>query len=331
MKPLTNTPYYAFGLKIQSDWEIPCLQVPHPSYETIYIRSAPESFFRRAVPSALRHPYPKRPMFHQLEDGSRYLLWKDSFELHVSPDAREVRGRSLDGAPEAAFRTYMMGHLLSYVLLGLGLETLHAATVVIDGMAVGFLGDSARGKSTLAAAFLKAGAQLLSDDFLVLREEGGRLMAYPGFPRIKLYERVSQHLLAPGHRGVPMNQDHCPKMVYPMADVLAQAMPLKAFYALASPRAVMGLQEVWIQPLTEREAYLELTENAFNLNVQTRARLASQFRWATDLVKRVSVKRLAYPRLLSILPQVIEKVRADLQAEKSALKAFPATRASRKA
>lgn len=331
MKSTKNKPYYAFGLAIHSDWDIPCLQVPHASFETIHIRQATESFFRNAVPSGLRHPYPKRPTFHQLADGSRYLLWRDVFEFHLSADAREVHGRSLDGRPEAAFRTYMMGHLLSYVLLGLGLETLHAATVVFDGEAVGFLGDSARGKSTLAAACLQAGAQLLSDDFLVLREERGRLMAYPGFPRIKLYERVSQHLMAPGKKGVPMNQDPCPKIVFPMENALASAVPLKAFYALASPRAVMGLQEVWIQPLTEREAYLELTENAFNLNVQTRERLASQFQWATNLVKRIAVKRLAYPRLLTILPEVIAQVRADLQREKSSLNALPATRLSRNA
>ncbi len=326
MKSAGKPPYFAFGLKIDCDWDIPCLQIPHASYNAIQILRGTDAFFRKEVPAHLRQPYPKRPAFHQLENGCRYLLWKDSFEFHLSRDSRTIIGHSLDRAPEAAFRTYMLGHLLSYVLLGLGLETLHAATVVLDGVAVGFLGDSARGKSTLAASFLKAGARLLSDDFLVLREQAGELLAYPGFPRIKLYERVSRHLLAPGREGVPMNTDHCSKMIYPLEDALPEPVPIKAFYALASPRAAMGLREVWLQPLTEREAYLELTENSFNVSVQTQERLASQFRWATNLVKRVPVKRLAYPRVLTILPQVIDAVKADLSLQPAKRIALPATR-----
>ncbi len=236
------------------------------------------------------------------------------FEFHISPDARRITGLSLDGAPDKAFNTYMLGHLLSYALLGMGHETIHAASVVLDGYAIGILGDSARGKSTLAASFLQAGATLLSDDFLVLGREADQYVVYPGFPRIKLYERVSQHLIADRTKGMPMNADHCPKMVYPIPDAVRGPVPLRAFYALTSPKSVGALKRVRIDPLNGREAYLELLENSFNVKVKTPQRLASQFEWATELVKRVPVKRLSYPRVLSVLPKVIEAVKEDLAA-----------------
>ncbi len=264
------------------------------------------------MPAGLRQPHPKQIQYHELPDGSRYLLWKDMFEFHIAADAQVVTALSLDGAPEKAFRTYMLGHLLSYALLGMGYETIHAASVVMDGAAIGFLGDSARGKSTLAAAFLQVGCSLLSDDFLVLGQDAGDYIVYPGFPRIKLYERVSKHLVADRSQGTPMNADHCPKMVYPIEEAVLGPVPLRVFYSLTSPKSVGALKQVRIDPLNEKEAYLELLENSFNVKVRTPQRLTTQFRWATELVKRVPIKRLSYPRVLTILPDVIEAVKADL-------------------
>lgn len=321
--------YFAFGLHISSDWELPCSIAARQSFSRLRLCQASPDFFPQHVPADHRKPDPRRSRYFQLEDGSRYLLWRNCFEFHISVDSHVIHARSLDGAPEAAFRTYMLGHLLSYALLGMGIETIHAASVVIDGQAIALLGDSARGKSTLSAAFLQAGARLLTDDFLVVREEQGQIVAYPGFPRIKLYERVSKHLIASTRQGVPMTPHHRPKFVFPLEDAITEPVPISRFYALASPRAVIGLKDIWLQPLTEREAYLELTENSFNVSVQTRERLAAQFRWATDLAKRVAVKRLAYPRLLTLLPEVVNRVREDIQPGKTDLTAFATTRAKR--
>jgi hypothetical protein len=84
---------------------------------------------------------------------------------------------------------------------------------------------------------------------------------------------------------------------------------------------VGALKQVRIDALTEREAYLAVLENTFNVRVETPQRLASQFEWTTELVKRVPVNRLSYPRVLSILPDVIAAVKDDLAAysEPSAL------------
>ena len=58
--------------------------------------------------------------------------------------------------------------MLSFSLLSLGYEPLHATAVVVDGEAVAFLGDCGYGKSTLGAAFLARGFPLLTDDVLAL-------------------------------------------------------------------------------------------------------------------------------------------------------------------
>ena len=57
-----------------------------------------------------------------------------------------------------------------------------------DG-AIGILGDSGYGKSTLAAALIEAGLPLLTDDLLVLLPEGDDLMAQPGTPATEAVAR----------------------------------------------------------------------------------------------------------------------------------------------
>ncbi|MFB3074256.1 MAG: hypothetical protein ACE1Z6_03640, partial [Candidatus Methylomirabilales bacterium] len=106
----------------------------------------------------------------RLPDGSDYLRWSGLFEFLVSADGRRIACRELECASPESFQTYLIGQVLSFALVKRGIEPLHSTTVVIDGKAVAFLGDSGYGKSSLGAAFLQAGYPLLTDDLLVLKE-----------------------------------------------------------------------------------------------------------------------------------------------------------------
>lgn len=55
--------------------------------------------------------------------------------------------------------------------------TIHATCVAIDGRGVLLTGRSGSGKSDLALRLIDRGARLVSDDYTVLRVEGGRLIA----------------------------------------------------------------------------------------------------------------------------------------------------------
>ena len=56
-------------------------------------------------------------------------------------------------------------------------ETLHASCVVRDGRAVLISGRSGSGKSDLALRLIDRGAQLVSDDYTIVRRVNGRLLA----------------------------------------------------------------------------------------------------------------------------------------------------------
>src|SRR5688572_8460561 len=128
-------------------------------------------------------------------DGSNYLRWRDLFEFLISPDGRSVACRPLERPSFETLQTYLLGQVLSFALLKQGIEPLHATAIVVDGKAIALLGESSFGKSTLAAACLRAGATLLTDDVLVIRRHCGELCGFPGPARLKLFPEIARRFL----------------------------------------------------------------------------------------------------------------------------------------
>ena len=160
------------------------------------LRRGDRSQFEKALEGITLQPNPEN--WYQLvafPDGSFYLRWPDLFEFLVLPDGRCITYNPLPQASPAAFETYLLGHVLSYSLLKLGYEVLHVTAVVVDGEALGLLGRSGQGKSSLAAAFLQAGYRILSDDLLVLVETPEGILIPPGLPRIKLFPETAERFL----------------------------------------------------------------------------------------------------------------------------------------
>jgi hypothetical protein len=105
------------------------------------------------------------------------------------------------------------------------------------------------------------------------------------------------------------------KLVLPLKrdQTVRRPVPLKALYILAEPeRGSRRTGPVTIRTLSGGEAFMETVRAAFNLLVMEKARLANQFDLATRLVAGVPLRRLSYPRRLSMLPAVCDAVLADL-------------------
>src|SRR5262249_55064163 len=82
---------------------------------------------------------------------------------------------------------YLFGPVLGWVLRLRGGVPLHASAVALDGRGVVFLGPGGAGKSTLAAALVLTGAELVSDDLVPILEEDGRISIVPASPSLRLW------------------------------------------------------------------------------------------------------------------------------------------------
>lgn len=96
-------------------------------------------------------------------------------EARIAPDWRAVE---VFGAEPGL--TYPLDELIfRHLLADVGALVLHAAAVLWRGQALVFAGPSGAGKTTISRTWGgRAGAQVLSDDRVVVRHEEGRLMAY---------------------------------------------------------------------------------------------------------------------------------------------------------
>ena len=256
----------------------------------------------------------------RLQDDSTYLRWSRLFEFLIAPDARTIEFRPLEHATQHALTTYLLGQVLSFSLLSLGYEPLHATAVVVDGSAIAFLGDCGDGKSTLGAAFLARGFPMLTDDVLALQFDRDRVLAHAGPARLKLFPSVARSLL--GRTGTRRLNPGTRKVVLPLSERNASTdtVPLDALYVLCGPARSRRASRVTLTPLTGQRAFLEVMRSAFNLIQVDKARLENQFRMATRLVRMVPVTRLTYPRKLSRLDEVCEAVLAGHRGSASNLR-----------
>jgi hypothetical protein len=306
--------YAVYGISLRSQVPFPLPGPEDSSFPEIELRIGSSSLFSKALQGATLGPDPADWYQHaHLGDGSSYVRWEGLFEFLVSADGRQITCGWLDAASKESFQVYALGQALSFALVKRGLEPLHATTVVINESAVAFLGRSGFGKSSLAASFLAAGYRLLTDDLLLLRENGESFYGYPGPPRIKLFPSVARAFLKANLGGVPMNNETT-KLVIPLFEnqVCRAATPLKAICVLTWVRKVAGRRPVSLAPLPPKEAFVELLRGTFNRWLRGPDRLERQFASVTQLLAKVPVFKLSYPRVLRRLPEVREVVISEI-------------------
>lgn len=245
-------------------------------------------------------------------DGRLRFVWPGLFDSVLSADGRDVAVAPLSEESDAAFATHLFGHVLSFVLLKHGIEPLHATVLVAPDGAVGILGDSGYGKSTLAAGLAASGLQLLTDDLLVVLEAGGEMMAQPGLPRLKLWPDAAAEFrpdapsepLAPG----------ATKRIYPLGldEWTGEPQPMRVVYVLRRPVLKQNTSRVTIRKIAPSKAFVEVTRNTFNSAVDDPSRLRGHFDFASDLVTRVAFRSLTYPAGFEHMPKVIERLTRDM-------------------
>ena len=242
-------------------------------------------------------------------EGDGYLLrFPGLADFSVSSD-----GRSVSTWPAPGVSSQTVEHLYLNQALPLALSrqfelVLHASAVEIENSVVAFLGFSGRGKSTLAASFATSGQRFLTDDGLQLKAVAGGYLALPGHPSIRLWDDSRQALIPDTAQAAPP-LDYTPKARLLAGDEAAfcdSPRPLGCMYFLGEGVA----DSVAIEPVSGRDAMIELVRHSFLLDVEEKAMLQHHFSQLTELVSRPMFFRLDYPRDYEKLLAVREAVLA---------------------
>ncbi|UUL82381.1 phosphoenolpyruvate carboxykinase (ATP) [Sphingomonas qomolangmaensis] len=297
--------YRAFGLLIESDFLLPELSIADSRDGPCDLRIVRADIGREI-------PEPNaQPVFDYEDPSGTVMIWPQVAGFRFrAPDLIEVEPAPNAKSELLAFP--LLGPVMGWFLHLRGRMVLHASAVVWRGLAFGFLGDKLAGKSTTAAAFLRDGAQLLTDDLLVFAMDDPAVpLVQPAFAQLKLGDDSAAAVTIAGAKALPLVMDGFAKRQHRLHRLAAAPAACDALFILER-----GDGPAVIEWLDQKDAFLGLMRFGYNVRFAN-APIAMQnrqrnFEQCVALARSLRFGVLRVPADLTRLDEVLEAVAESL-------------------
>lgn len=300
--------YRAFGLKVASDVRMDELasDPDTQSAPDLTIAMAPEKSGVPNVGEVAVH-------FVYDDPAGVKMVWPGVVSIRiVGPELVYVEPHP--EVPDNLLPFQLLGPVMGWILHLRKFCVLHGSAVAFKGKSFGFLGDKMAGKSTTAAAFLRAGADLLTDDLLAIETpQTGGLVVQPAFAQLKLSEEAGASVQVPGARSLPLVLEGFPKKQFRLDSMHEEPTGCDALFVLQR-----GADEPRIEWMDGASAFKNLMRYSYfvrfsqaPIEMQDRARYFEQF---AALTQRLKVATLHVPADLGRLHEVVDHVAQTLEA-----------------
>lgn len=291
--------YTAFGLRIEADIALPELE-PDAS------EGPPDvSIARGLAPSILAADGPAAFRF---EDDEAWLSWRDVGDFRISGRDR-IFYQPRPRVDEALVSLPLLGPVMGVLLERRGLLTLHGSAVALSAGVAVFLGDKGAGKSTTAAALVRAGKALLTDDIVAI-DCRARPRLFPAYPQVKLTEEANASITVDGEA---MARPH------PAFEKRRLRLDAPFSHTPREPRAALVLERgarFALHPLVGAEALTALIRfsyaTRFGRDLISGRAAADHLRQCAALSRNVAVRRLVVPNDLGALAELPEWLEREL-------------------
>lgn len=243
--------------------------------------------------------------FYRRHDG--YLLrFPDLADFEVSADGAVIQSFPAPGVDLSTVEHLYLNQVLPLALSRQNRLVLHGSAVDIQGQGVAFLGESGRGKSTLAASFATEGTRFLTDDGLLLDWVSDDCRILPSHPSIRLWPDSEDALMpaaAPRAAAVSFTSK-ARFLAGRRIPFCSQSRPLRRAYFLGSG----DVDATIIEALRPAQAAAELVKHSFLLDIEAREHLARHFEDITRLAAFPICFSLDYPRRYEALREVRQTI-----------------------
>lgn len=288
--------YLAYGLAIHSDMLLPELASTGKG-ASVWVRLVG----RERIPPGVTD----EPFYVSVtpEEGVVSFRTAGVFLLHA--------GREVEVIPSADGNERSLQLFLETTVMGLlayqrGMVVLHASAVRIGEVAVAFVGSPGAGKTTMAAALYAQGHPLICEEVAAIDTSGQSPVLMPGSPVLRTNPEVAATLGFPSadlYQLHPMEEKLGFRCQRAFAD---QPTPLKCVYTLVGDTALA------IEPLRPQDMAMELVANSYVVLHQPNS---AYFLQCVQIARRAPVYRLARPRALDMLPEVVRMVEEHVRSQ----------------
>jgi hypothetical protein len=186
----------------------------------------------------------------------------------------------------------------------------------IEGSAILIMGAPGTGKSTTAAALVRAGYALVSDDLAAIALDDADVRVHAGYPRLRLFAdsaaaagwdpaRLSRTFVTP-----LLGDKRCVDLGD--ASFSAGPLPLRAIYVL-QPRRAGGGDPV-VTAVDRGAAWGLLAQNVYSLRFLDRDRRFRCVRDCAAIAARVPLRTVQAGDELGALPRLVDILAGDARA-----------------
>jgi hypothetical protein len=237
-------------------------------------------------------------------DGTYVLHYPGLVDFAIDPATRTVRMVAATELADSTRRHLLIDQLVPQLATLDGGLVLHASAVAQRGRAVAFVGSTGAGKSSLAAAHVERGAQLLADDYLLLQDQGDHHLATPAYPGLRLWGDSAERFGGDLDR-LGVVAQYTDKRRLPVDQAAPTTLPLGAIVVLG--RRPGPDEPVWRQRrLSGGDAYMVVYQQVFRMERSGRERQRAEMERIAHLVESVPVLLIEHRRDYAALPEVLE-------------------------
>lgn len=300
------------GLRLSLDIELPELTTP-PDDHHVELKVTGQQELPSSPPHRHRDSCSDVEIHLTRVDGKHvFALGKDNmFKFEQA-----TRVVSCPSPLDPTTRHQLLDHVLPRVLDGLGHLMVHGSAVNTSSGALVFVGDTGLGKSTLAASFENAGFELLSDDCMRLTiDQDGCVACTPTYRSLRLWPD-SAYALMTGAPFEPMDQNSSKRRFALPGVSRIRPAGVAAICALAA--AGDHPDVIHFAPVPPARAVSLLLAQCFRLDLTDAEATKRAFEACADVVARVPVLEMTYPRHYERLSEVRDAVlRRTVPADRS--------------
>jgi len=236
------------------------------------------------------------------------IYFPDLARFDVDLTRRTIRVSPLPDTSDITVQHLLVDQVLPRLIAHDGSLVLHSAGVQVNDEGILLLGQSGRGKSTLAASFHAQGFPLLGDDAMIIKfgKNGSNACCRPLYQSLRLFPD-SVAAVFNGPRGHTPVADYTSKQnIIDLEGLEApqRDLPIRSIYSLGAETR----DRAKVRRLAPAEACMTLVEHSFSLDPSDGERSERRLRQAAALAAAVPVLEISYPRVYSVLPQLRQTI-----------------------